>query len=401
MLAETCVRMKTRNGLVQMAGTDQYYATDQESVWFTTEDLLFKGFTENALPMLHKALLHDKGGVCARASGICSGGHPQAYKLSVLGRKIVQCCNQYRVDWGVAYANHVFNPVTAVMLRAMKRYAPSIVQWENQGAAQAPELARLLEKLARFVRRACRTRHFINELKAQERKAQDNFNSAREFICHLADKHSRLLILRLDLYCAPYFDVIKAEKDVNGWLRWLRGKACKRNLLPGYLGYVIKCETGAVRGMHWHLMVICDGNLQRNGGYLSQKLGEAWARHTGQGPGSYYNCWADRAKYDYDGLGMLELDDWEKMVGLRKALHYLTKQDCVLKVIGDKGQCFRRSERKKVGCSRGGRPRRRDDSLGLLKRMLGGKRSKYPPGFEPQLRLGRLPSARAALRVPA
>jgi hypothetical protein len=393
MIAETCIRVEARNGLVQMPRTDQYYATDQEWVWFTgTDDRLFKDFTEGALPKLHKALLQDNSKPCVPVSGMHRDVQPLAYKLTALGRQIVQCCAQYRQDWGVAYADHAFYPVTTVMLRAMKCYANSIDQWANQDASQAPELVGLLEKLTRFVRRACGTRRFTNELMSHERKAQDNFNSAREYIYHLAAKASRLLTLRIDVYWPPHFNAEKAEKEINGFLRWMRGKACRRNLLPGYLGRLIKCENGAVRGMHWHLMVICDGNLQRNGGYLSQKLGEMWARRTGQGPGSYYNCWADRAKYDYDGLGVLELDDWEKMVGLRQALHYVTKQDGVLKLTGDKVQNFRRSERKKGGSNRG-RPRQHDDSLRLLKRMLGGKRSKYPPGLEPQPRSGHLLSA--------
>ncbi|GAB1594738.1 YagK/YfjJ domain-containing protein [Lysobacter claricitrinus] len=386
MIAETCIRVEARNGLVRVPHTNQYYATDQEFVWFTgTDDRLFKDFTEGAMLRLHKALLQDDSRPCAPAPRMQRGVQPMAYRLTVLGRKIVQCCSQYRQDWSVMYANHAFHPVTTVMLRAMKRYAFSVNQSASEGATQATELVRLLEQLTRFVRRACGSRRFTNELTAHERKAQDNFASARELIYHLAARHSRLLILRVDLYWPPHCEAGKAQKEINGFLRWLRGKACKRNLLPGYRGYVIKCENGMVRGMHWHLMVICDGNLQRNGGYLTHQLGEMWARRTCQGPGSYYNCWADRAKHDYDGLGVVELDDWEKMVGLRKALHYLAKQDCVLKVSGDKGQNFRRSE---ITKDRGNRGRRRnaDDSLRLLRRMLGGKRSKYPAEFKPQPR---------------
>jgi hypothetical protein len=275
--------------------------------------------------------------------------------------------------------------VTTVLLRAMKCYARSIAEWTSAGATQAPELIRRLERLTRFVRRACRTKRFKKALKAHERKAQGNFNSARELIYDMAAKHSRLLFLRADLYCPSCFDAERTEKEINGLIRWLRSKACERNLLPGYLGYIIKRENGLVRGVHWHLLVICDGNLQRNGEYLTREIGEMWARRTGQGPSSYHNCWADRAKYEYDGLGVLELDDWDQMVGLRRILHYLSKQDCVLQLATGMGQNFRTSEHKKGGRS-GGRPRRNDDSLKLLRRALDGTRSKYPLGFDPRSR---------------
>jgi hypothetical protein len=385
-VAETCIRVHALHGCVQMPGTHQYYATDQESVVFCTDDRLFKDFTEGALPALYKALVKDDGKPCVPVSQTQRGLQPQAYKLTPLGRKIVQCCAQYGEEWEVAYANHVFHPVTTVLLRAMRRYAIPIGQWASQGSTQVSELARLLEQLARFVRRACGSWRFINALRDHERKAQANFDSARELIYGLAAKHSRLLILRIDLYYRPYWDADKARKAIGGFLRWLRSKACRRNLLPGYLARIIKCENGLVRGMHWHLLVICDANLQRKGGYLTRQLGEQWARHTGQGTDNYHNCWADRAKYDYDGLGVLELHDWEKMVGLRAALHYLTKQDCVLKLAGNRTRNFQGSLRLKNESRKRGRRRRLDDSLRLLERALGGKRSKYPPGFEPRTR---------------
>lgn len=58
MVAETCIRVEARNGRVQFPGTDQFYATDQESVCVVaTDDRLFKGFIEGTLPRLFKVLL--------------------------------------------------------------------------------------------------------------------------------------------------------------------------------------------------------------------------------------------------------------------------------------------------------------------------------------------------------
>ncbi|CAD2249611.1 YagK/YfjJ domain-containing protein [Xanthomonas arboricola] len=382
-IAETVIRMESQNGLVQMPRTGQYYCTDQDSVWFTgTDDHLFKEFAEVTLSRIQKALLQNEDRPCLPIAIKRRDAQPLAYKLTALGRQLVQCCAQYREEWAVAYANHVFHPVITVLLRAMRRYAIRIGQQVSQNVPQTPELARLLERLVRFVRRACGTWRFVNALAAHEKQARDNFDSGREFIYHLAAEHSRLLILRIDLYYRPYYDAEKAIKQINGFLRWLRERACKRNLLPGYLGFIIKCENGLVRGMHWHLMVICSGNQQQCGGYLTQKLGEVWACRTGQGLGAYYSCWADQSKYDYNGLGVMGLGDWEKMAGLRAALYYMSKQDCVLKVTNDKVKNFWRSPIPKKAGKKRGKPRLQGNDLKLLKRMLGGRRSKYPQGLE-------------------
>lgn len=382
MIADTCIKVESSNGCVRMPGTQQYYSTDQESVLFIdTEGGHFKAFVEGSLSRLQRALLKDKRSPCVPIANGLSGMQRNGFRLTSLGCRIVQCCSQYHEEWAEAYAHHLFDPVTTVMLRAMRRYATPVSEWVHAGATQAAELARLLERLATFVRRACGSWRFSRAMMAQERLAQDNFDSAAGLILDLAAKHSRLLILRVDLYSNPAWEIGRAVKEINGFMRWLGGKACKRNLLPAYRGFIIKCEKGLVRGIHWHLLVICNGNRQQKSCYLTQKLGEMWARRTGQGPGSYHNCWVDREKYECDGLGVLELGDREKMVGLRMALFYLTKRDCALKVAGDIVQVFRRSEIRKGGGSVG-RPRQQDDSMQLLERALGGKRSKYPADLE-------------------
>ena len=386
-IAEKYIRVESRNGFVQVPRTSVYLPTERESVWIVgTDDHVFKDFIEGPLSRLHTALMKDERLPCVNAQIPLFRGGPKSagYGLTRLGRHIVECCRQYHEDWGVAHVNHVFRPAITVMLRAMRRYATRIGQEAigSNRTTHSPELARLLHKLTRFVRRACGSWKFINAENDYGKQAQDNFDSAREFIYHLAGKHSRLLIIRIDLYYQPYYESEKANREINNFLRWLRSKACKRNLLPGYCGFIIKRENGIVRGTHWHLMVICDGNLQRNAGYLTRMIGEAWAKRTSQGRGSYHNCYADRAKYEFDGLGLLNLDDWERMAGLRVALHYMTKQDCVLKASNDKVKNFWRSTMRVWPGKKRGKPRLQDDSLKLLRRMLGGKRSKYPPGFD-------------------
>lgn len=381
-LVETCVRVVSQNGRVRVPGTEQYYSTDQEAVWFTgTDDTAFKDFTSITLRELYEALQRE--GEPGRLASRQKAWDPSpAYALTKLGKLIVSACALYRQEWATTYINHVFNPETTVLMRAMKRYARAVGHSKMGEGLQSEDLVLLLARFCRFVRRACGTWRFINAVREQNKQAQANFDSAREYICYLAQRHSKLLIMRIDLYYSPYYDAPGAYKHIYRFLNWLRDSAWCRRHLPDYLGFIIKCENGVVRGMHWHLMVICEGNEQQNGGWLSQQLGEAWMARVGATAGSYHNCWVDRKKYEYDGLGVLTLKDREKMIGLRAALHYLTKQDCVLKLTNDKTRNFWRSRMSSEEPSKRGRPRTEENSVQLLKDMLGGRRSKYPPNME-------------------
>ena len=386
--AEKLTYVYAHDGKVTIPRTNATYPTDADRVLIAgTDDYVFKNFIEGPLHDLFDTITKNEAKACKLAKNTRRqrDSCKPVYKLNKLGQEIVVCCRSYQSEWAVAYVHHVFAPWTTIMLRAMKHYAGSISRWGEPGKelTQDTGLIRAIERLVHRVRRASKSWKFINAVRTHERQAQDNFESGRDFIYYQADHHSKLLILRIDLYYRPYYDVEQADKEIDGLLRWLRSNACKRNLLPGYLGFLIKRENGLVRGMHWHLMVVCNGNGQRSAHYITQRLGEVWAKRTGQGPGSFHNCYADRDKYDFNGLGLLELHDWEMMAGVRAALWYMSKQDCVIKATNDKERNFWRSPIPKQARKKMGRPRADADPLKLLRRMLGGKRSKYPPGIGP------------------
>ena len=385
--AEAVTYVGTVNGKVRIPRSKAYIPTDQPGIALTgLDDHEFKIFVEGLLSALFDRIAQsDRKPYRAIAPPRIGRFAGPTFELSQLARQIVMCCRLYKAEWNVAYMHHVFNPKLTVMLRAMKTYAEVIRRNgdPDRNITQSEALVVGLRRLVRFVRRVAKAWRFINAVKTHERQEQDNFNSARDFIYHQASMHSKLLVLRIDLYFKPYYDVARADKAVHDFLRWLRGKACKRTLLPGYLGFMIKRENGLIRGMHWHLMVLCDGNEQRSADFLSRQLGEHWMRRTGQGPGAYHNCYSDRKRYLFNGLGLVTLDDVEKLAGIRAAIWYMSKQDCVIKATSNKERNFWRSPIPRQALKKLGRPRASSDPLEFVRRMLGGTRSKYPPGFKP------------------
>lgn len=391
---ETVTFVEAVNGRVRIPRTSASIATDQPGIALAgLGDHEFKYFIEGPLLGLFKAITKSERAPCRQVpQARRSGSVPDAsYELTEVGQHIVTCCRLFQSDWSVAYSHHVFHPKVTVMLRAMRTYA-GVIARQGDPRAQVtyqPELVLALQRLVRFVRRVAKAYRFINALRAHERQENDNFSSARDFLYYLAGGHSKLLVLRLDLYFKPYFDVERADKAVIGFLRWLRGKACKRALLPGYLGFMIKRENGLIRGMHWHLCVICKGNEQRSADFLTRQLGAHWAQYTAQGPGSFHNCYADRHRNYFNGLGLVRLDDEEKLAGLRVMIWYMSKQTCVIKASSSKQRNFWRSPIPRQARKKLGRPRAAADSLKMVHRMLRGKRSKYAPGFLPAPYLGR------------
>ncbi|MBN8263141.1 MAG: hypothetical protein J0M21_00630 [Xanthomonadales bacterium] len=387
-VTETVTFVEAVGGKVRIPRTMASIATDQPGISLAgLGDHEFKTFIEGPLLALFETITKGERKPCRPIRTTSRLGQllEPSYELSRLGQRIIACCQLYQSVWSIAYVNHVFHPTVTVMLRAMRTYADVIKRHGEPGVqvTQQRALVVALQRLLRFVRRVAKDWRFINALRAHERQEQDNFSSARDFLYHQAGAHSKLLILRIDLYFKPYYDVQRADKAVHDFLRWLRGKACKRTLLPGYLGFMIKRENGLIRGMHWHLMVVCNGNEQRSADFLTRQLGEHWMRRTGQGPGAFHNCYPDRKRYLFNGLGLVTLDDVEKLAGIRAAIWYMSKQDCVIKATSNKERNFWRSPIPRQARQKLGRPRASSDPLKLVQRMLGGKRSKYPPGFAP------------------
>ena len=315
------------------------------------------------------------------------------FRLTKLGKEILLACNYFSRqeedgrNWQRAYAHHEFHPVIAVMFRAVMRWWMPICGWGEHTVALIdgePERETLeaLRHLVGFVRRVCRSQAFWNLLHDHERKAEDNFRSGCDYITKVFECHSRLLVLRIDLYFRP---------DARGWgysqaanealKNYLRALRLGR-IVPGHPYIIIKRENGISRGMHYHVMVLLDGHLHRNAFYLTQRMGEAWMKRVGKDKGSYFNCYANKDRYRYNGLGLVHVSDTEKLIGIRIAIWYMSKQDSELKVDDSEVKNFWRGWKVK-GDSNRGAPRKNGDGMRLVRSLLGGERSKYPPGFEP------------------
>ncbi|NHF65976.1 inovirus-type Gp2 protein [Xanthomonas hortorum] len=318
---------------------------------------------------------------------------PAVYKLTSLGRTLRANCVQFlkqgddNPDWVRDYADHLFSPMITVMLRAMKRWAADTAFLPNSGSFEPVDdydkaALDAINRIVAFVRRVSASRKFENAWNDYIRQSNANFRSGSNFIYLLFSRHTRLLVLRVDCYLRPDSRAWGLGDEADAHAVKLLRKLRDGNIVPGYLGAIIKRENGIKRGMHWHWMIFMNANSYESACYYSKAIGEAWMKLVGNHRASYFNCYTRRHEHKFNGLGIVHLNDIEKLIGIRAALHYMTKRDCVLRATSGKQQDFRRSKPRIPNGSQRGPKRKESDSLREVKRALGGTRSRYPAWLE-------------------
>lgn len=266
------------------------------------------------------------------------------------------------------------NPHITVMLRACMRIANRLSGYLTSEMANVNELnvRAAYEHAARFVRRVCKSRRFQTVLENHRRSAKKNLKSCLDYVTSLFEKHSKLLVMRVDLYIHPehreWSASAHAEHCIGQFLRAMREG---RIIDPDVQGWIVKREGGLYRGIHFHLMVFLDGHKHQDGYVYSQQLGEAWVRRFSDGKGTFFNCWALRKKYIHNALGVVHVSDRAMLTGIKVALEYMVKEDCALET--GRSRNLRRGVLVRFsGSAKPGAPRKAENDIALLKSVFAG-----------------------------
>ncbi|MFQ1835904.1 inovirus-type Gp2 protein [Aeromonas veronii] len=218
----------------------------------------------------------------------------------------------------------------------------------------SPELEDVIEEFLEELDTSLHQKRLRNLKRSEAR----NSTSVHDYINKLFRLYSKLLVVRVDVHYGDEIkDTLTIEEAIDDRDTYLR--AVKRRYRD-LLGYVWKLEYGVARGYHYHMAFIFNGNKVQGDISLGRKLGEEW-KSLSREPRTYYNCNADRNKYEEwgaYGIGMVRCDDLEKRhLLLHNALSYLLKFDeALLAVMHER---FRSVGKMEVPHRRGkgGRPR--------------------------------------------
>jgi hypothetical protein len=264
-----------------------------------------------------------------------------------------------------------FNPHITVLLRAcqtmreMPQCCGRVTLDVNQRAVRAA-LARHL----RFVRRVCRSKEFKYLENNYARNERENLRSCCEYIASTFAKHSKLLIMRVDLYFLPenkkWANTLQASRCVKGFLRALR----ENRIVPDVKAWICRRENGFRRGIHLHLFVAIDGHKHCEASTFSEIIGEAWVKRFSNGHGSYFNCYIRRKDFKFNGLGLVHISNRAKLMGIREAIKYITKSDCHV-TTGYPRNLWKGVMRWSWAVIKRGAPRKLEHDMSLVNEILG------------------------------
>ena len=200
--------------------------------------------------------------------------------------------------------------------------------------------------------------HLRKQLSNLSRMSSRNTDSMQTYINNLFNYYSRLLVVRVDFhYRKTEYDGLTLDRVTTDRELFLR---IVKLQFTSLVGLCWKLEYGNERSFHYHILFFFNGAEVRQDITLGQQLGAFWLSIT-QGDGTYFNCNADKFRYEQCYLGQINYYDHQKREALLQA-NYLTKADENIIAVQLNGKCriYGRMELP-VRTSTAGRPRGYND----------------------------------------
>lgn len=161
--------------------------------------------------------------------------------------------------------------------------------------------------------------------------ARRNLSSLTKLINRLFERHSRLLVVRIDLrYKKDVALAVPLEIAQMHRAQLLADRRISPEVFNGMLGYAWGLEFGEQEGgFHYHFLAIYNGAERRDDVGIGMAIRDLWDRITG-GYGQCYisNFDKDRlAKQGCLGIGMIHRNDVQLRINLNeKVAAYITKK---------------------------------------------------------------------------
>lgn len=166
---------------------------------------------------------------------------------------------------------------------------------------------------------------YQEEDKIHKRRAESLYG----YISDLKIAHSKIMIVRLDLYYhQELIQSIRSQQNVVA--DWSRLLAFARKIYKGnFLGYAMKVEFGNDRGVHVHSIFIMNGSNIEHDVKVARSLGHHWVKDVVPGIGRYFNCNEKKhqEKYKWRVVGTFTKMDEEFQNGVKAMSAYVTKPD--------------------------------------------------------------------------
>ena len=170
---------------------------------------------------------------------------------------------------------------------------------------------------------------FIQGFKRNNRRNQRNLE---EYFAALVERHRKLLLVRVDLHYSSENNpsMQQFSEDVEKLISRIQNKD---TIFKDQVGYAYRLEQGGKsRGYHCHLLIIYNGSLHCNDGYLGMKIGALWQEKIASKDDEFYNCNQSKYKRGYKekgtlGIGMIHRADQREVENAHAVISYLARPE--------------------------------------------------------------------------
>lgn len=170
---------------------------------------------------------------------------------------------------------------------------------------------------------------FIQGFKRNNRRNQRNLE---EYFAALVERHRKLLLVRVDLHYSSENNpsMQQFSEDVEKLISRIQNKD---TIFKDQVGYAYRLEQGGEsRGYHCHLLIIYNGSLHCNDGYLGMKIGALWQEKIASKDDEFYNCNQSKYKRGYKekgtlGIGMIHRADQREVENAHAVISYLARPE--------------------------------------------------------------------------
>jgi len=281
-------------------------------------------------------------------------------KCTLLGKRILEVLRDHCERLEHEFPKHFLNPLLTLLIAHVKRNnIPLLI--ENYGVGRFycdQELTRwikVLNDLIQGMRDEAKTKEFRKATRNYFLRGKNNYKSLSNLIRNLFKKYSRLMVLRIDLKYRDHLkdgDLIKraamtfeaARTHRERFFTNMRSNA----MFDHIVGWAWKLEYGLRSGFHYHVILFFHGKHVRQDVTSAKRICAYWDNFITRGKGKAHSCNAKKEKYDECGIGMINHDESAKLIGLDKAVMYLTKSDFYFQLMtGGRNRGFGRKEIKR------------------------------------------------------
>jgi len=161
---------------------------------------------------------------------------------------------------------------------------------------------------------------------SNNKNSNKRIESTKKYIDELCSEYSKLNIVRVDLsYKKPHSDKITLEDANNDLNRMFNNMRSKPSIFKDKVGFICKREYTEDKGVHFHAIIIYDGQKVQKDVYKANQIGEYWEQITKE-KGTHHNCHLN--DYKRKGIGMLDYRDTDKRKILDEdVISYLCKDE--------------------------------------------------------------------------